>query len=132
MAEMDGGLVALSGLRRLALLVIKVNVNTALLTRHFLAGPVYVSKDHRNIRKYIPSKLIPIPHPIVVTDLGLDSFRLPDLLEKHALGVVVAIACERDIVLVDYDGGRLDDVEGVEHDGSLFAISVEVLRALRQ
>ena len=91
---MDGVFVALSGLRHPALLFIKVDSNAAALSRHFLAGPVYVSKDHRKFKKYSPSKLVSIPHPIVITDLRLDSFRLPDLLEKRALGVVLAIACE--------------------------------------
>jgi len=125
-------LVALTSLRRLALLLIEVDSDTVVLARHLLAGPVCVSKDHRHIKKYSPSKLVPIPHPIVVADLRLDSFRLPDLLEKRALRVVLAIACERNIVLVDNDGGSLDDVEGVKHDGCLLAIRVEVLRALRQ
>jgi len=58
-----------------------------------------------------PGELVAVPDPEVhwLTQGCLDSLGVPDLLEQNALGVVLGIAREDDIVLVDDCVRGLDD-----------------------
>jgi hypothetical protein len=52
-----------------------------------------------------------------------------DLLQEDTLGVVLSVAGEVNIVLVDDGVGSLDEVEGVKSNAALLTERVEVLRA---
>jgi hypothetical protein len=107
MAEKDGVLIAvLTRLGRTTLFLIEVDSDTGLVAAQVLAGPC---------------KLVAIVDPKLLgfAQSGLDALGLEDLLEEDALGVILGIACEGDIVLVNDGVGCLQDVEGVEILGAL-------------
>jgi hypothetical protein len=120
MAEKDGVLIAvLTRLGRTTLFLIEVDSDTGLVAAQVLAGPC---------------KLVAIVDPKLLgfAQSGLDALGLEDLLEEDALGVILGIACEGDIVLVNDGVGCLQDVEGVQGNAALFTVGVEILGALRK
>ena len=82
---------------------------------------------------YLPSQLVSVPDPTIcgLAKFSLDCFRVPNLMEELTLGVVLGVAGVSDVILVDDDAGRFDNVESVEHNRGLLAVRVEILWALR-
>lgn len=122
-------------LGRAALLLVEVALDTELLAIELLAGPVEQLVTRANtILKDLPCKLVAVPDPEVdgLTQSLLDGLGVEDLLQQNALGVVLGVAAEVEVILMDHGVGSLDNVEGVESDADFLAVAVEILGSSRK
>jgi hypothetical protein len=126
---------ALASLGGTTLFLIEIDGDTVVVALETLARPEGVlAVAMVTWRIDSPGKLVAIPDPEVggLTESGLDTTGVEDLLQQDALSVVRGVAREVEVVLVDDGVRRLHDVEGVEGDAAFLAEVVEVLGALRK